>query len=298
MSTAVRMCTQYRVATAAARARCSSMLRGAAADGACFASSVHVHRRRIVPGTIVNSPRGKQSTCSTTFQRETPEVHTQSCNTLEALEQKLGFKFSSKPTVPPPTPRIFVISGASGVGKDAVIQRLQEQSPDLYFVVTATDRPKRETELHGRDYFFVSTDEFKQMIADEELLEYAVVYGSYKGIPKEQVRQALARNTDVVLRLDVQGAKALRELIPEVISIFLVAESEAALVSRLVSRGTEEISDLMVRVQTAREEVAQYKDFDYVIQNASGKLGETAAEIGSIIAAEKRRTSATTFITL
>ena len=106
---------------------------------------------------------------------------------LEEVQQRLGFVLSEEPTVPPPHPAVIVISGPSGVGKDAVIRRLQELR-ELHMVVTATSRGMRPGEVDGVDYFFVSTPEFEDMIDQGELIEHAVVYGEYKGIPKQQVR--------------------------------------------------------------------------------------------------------------
>lgn len=120
-----------------------------------------------------------------------------------------------------------------------MIRRLQEKRPDIYFVITATSRGMRPGERDGVDYFFVSRQQFEAWIAAGRLLEHAVVYGEYKGIPRAQVEDALARGTDVVLRVDVQGAATARRLLPGLVSVFLVAESEAALVQRLVARKTE-----------------------------------------------------------
>ena len=109
-------------------------------------------------------------------------------------------------------PLLIVISGPSGVGKDTVIQRMKERRLPFHFVVTATTRPPRAGEVHGRDYFFVTKDEFAAMIESDELLEYAYVYNDYKGIPKQQVREALASGQDVIMRVDVQGAAKIRQL--------------------------------------------------------------------------------------
>eukprot|EP00240_Pyramimonas_obovata_P005501 CAMPEP_0118956564 /NCGR_PEP_ID=MMETSP1169-20130426/61647_1 /TAXON_ID=36882 /ORGANISM="Pyramimonas obovata, Strain CCMP722" /LENGTH=323 /DNA_ID=CAMNT_0006904599 /DNA_START=62 /DNA_END=1033 /DNA_ORIENTATION=- len=215
---------------------------------------------------------------------------TQQMHIMEALEQQLGSPISAEPLIAPPKPHVFLISGASGVGKDAVIQRLQELRPDLHFVVTATSRAMRPGEVEGKDYYFVSKEEFEKMIADGELLEHAVVYGQYKGLPKTQIREALSMGTDCVLRLDVQGAATMRKLMPGIVTIFLVAESEKVLVERLVGRQTEAIDSLAVRVATARDELARFPEFDYVLVNENGKLDETADLIGRIIDVEKRRT--------
>ena len=137
------------------------------------------------------------------------------------------------------SPLLVVISGPSGVGKDEALKVMKERGYPFYFVVTTTTRPKREGEIDGKDYFFVSMTEFAEMIEMDELLEYAVVYGDYKGIPKKQVRKALASGQDVVMRIDVQGAETIKRLVPEAILIFLSAESEGALVRRLRMRKTE-----------------------------------------------------------
>ena len=216
------------------------------------------------------------------------ETHTETVM-MAALEKKLGSTFSRMSTLPSPSPLLIVISGPSGVGKDAVISRLQEIRGDMHFVVTATTRPRREGEVDGKDYIFMDKDKFEELIDREEMLEHALVYGDYKGIPKQQVRKALSKGTDVVLRLDVQGAATIRELIPEALSIFLVAENERALVRRLLGRKTEPLDRALVRVETARQETKRIAEFDYVVENPSGKLEETVRKITSIIEAEKLR---------
>jgi len=147
----------------------------------------------------------------------------------------------------------------------------------------------RPGEQDGVDYIFVSKEQFELWIEAGEMLEHALVYGQYKGIPRSQVQGVLERGQDVVLRLDVQGAATIRRLIPDCISIFIVAESERALAERLVARSTELPDQLKTRVETAREEASQVKDFDYVVVNRSGKLEETVSRLASIIDAEKSR---------
>jgi guanylate kinase len=188
-----------------------------------------------------------------------------------------------------PQPLLIVISGPSGVGKDMTIARLKEWGYPLHFVVTATTRPQRPTEVHGLDYFFVSTSEFAEMIEQGELLEYAVVYGDYKGIPKAQVRQALSSGQDVVMRIDVQGAATIRRLVPEAVLIYISAESEEALVQRLRQRKTEPEDQLKMRIATARQELKWLDMFDYVVINADDQLDQTCQKIIAIITAEKCR---------
>ncbi|PKU63008.1 guanylate kinase 2, chloroplastic/mitochondrial isoform X1 [Dendrobium catenatum] len=209
---------------------------------------------------------------------------------LKGLEATLGSPFSSDPLSPPANPMIIVISGPSGVGKDAVIKRLQEVREGIHFVVTATSRARRPGEINGKDYYFVSKEEFLSMIEKNELLEYALVYGEYKGIPKQQIRDFMAKGYDIVLRVDVQGAATLRSILGNsAIFVFLVAESEEVLVRRLVDRKTETSDMLLVRIATAREEVKCMRDFDYVVVNAEGKLDAAVKLVESIIDAEKAR---------
>ena len=111
-------------------------------------------------------------------------------------------------------PLLVVISGPSGVGKDAVLERMKASSVPYHFAVTATARPKRDNEVDGVDYIFVERDEFQSMIVNDELLEWAEVYGNPYGVPKSPVRQALARGQDVILKIDVQGGDNIRRLVP------------------------------------------------------------------------------------
>lgn len=209
---------------------------------------------------------------------------------LRSLEASLGHAFDSNPVCPPPNPLIIVISGPSGVGKDALIKKLRESRDSLHFVVTATSRPMRPGEENGKDYYFVSKEEFLTMIDKNELLEYALVYGDYKGIPKKQIREYMAKGYDIILRVDIQGAQTLRRVLGDsAVFVFLMAESETALVERLVERKTESREELLVRIATAREEIKHVKNFDYVVVNAEGKLDVAVKLVESIIDAEKAK---------
>lgn len=191
--------------------------------------------------------------------------------------------------LPNPQPLLIVISGPSGVGKDTVMQRMKERGLPFHFVVTATTRPKRSNETHGKDYFFVSKEEFARMIDEDELIEHAIVYGDYKGIPKQQVREALASGKDVVMRIDVQGAETVRKMAPEALMIFITTESEEELVRRLETRKTETADALALRIATARKELKRVEAFDYVIVNRDFHLDETVDTIRAIITAEHHR---------
>jgi guanylate kinase len=188
-----------------------------------------------------------------------------------------------------PRPVLVVISGPSGVGKDSVLQELKLADYPFYFVVTATTRNRRTGERDGVDYHFVTVGEFAEMIDNNELIEHAVVYGDYKGIPKKHVREALASGQDVIMRIDVQGAATIRRLVPNAITIFLMAESEEKLVRRLRERKTEEADQLKMRIVTARRELQRIVEFDYVVINREDALHETVDQVLSIIKAEKSR---------
>jgi guanylate kinase len=187
-------------------------------------------------------------------------------------------------------PLLIVISGPSGVGKDSVLLRMKERELPFHFVVTATTRPQREGEKEGEDYFFVNREEFESMIEKDQLIEHALVYDDYKGVPKQQVVEALNSGVDVVMRLDVQGAETVRRLAPEALLIFLDVESEAELTRRLKERRTETAEALQLRLDTAREERNRIDLFDYYVINARDRLDETVDSIVAIIEAEHLRT--------
>jgi guanylate kinase len=186
-------------------------------------------------------------------------------------------------------PLLIVISGPSGVGKDTVIQRMKERKLPFHFVVTATTRPPRPNEVNGVDYFFVSHDEFAEMINQDELLEYAIVYNDYKGIPKQQVRQALESGKDVVMRIDVQGAATIRELSSDALMIFLTTQDEQEMVRRLSARKTETPEGLNLRIATARQELKRIVEFDYVVINREDQLDDAVDTILAIIHSEHHR---------
>jgi len=190
---------------------------------------------------------------------------------------------------PPRYPLLIVISGPAGVGKDSVLRRMKELGYPFHFVVTATDRPPRPGEVHGVDYFFLSTEEFLRLEREGELLEHAVVYGEHKGVPKQQVRDAFASGKDVIMRVDVQGAATIRRLAPEAVLIFLTAESKDELVRRLKGRGTETPEKLAERVGKIEWEMSRMQEFDYVVVNREGELDRTVAQIAAIVEAEHCR---------
>lgn len=183
-------------------------------------------------------------------------------------------------------PLVIVLSGPSGVGKDAVLKAMQRRGLAFHFVVTTTDRPKRAEEVDGVDYNFVTTERFEEMIRNNELVEYARVYGDFKGVPKVQIEDALASGKDVVLRVDVQGAARVRQLFPDSVQIFLVPENEAQWYQRFRNRRTETEFELEHRMEIARDELKLVDRFDYVVTNATDCLEQTVDRIAAIITAE------------
>jgi guanylate kinase len=188
-----------------------------------------------------------------------------------------------------PQPLLILISGPSGVGKDSVVKALFRRQLPLHFVVTTTNRAPRVDEKEGVDYFFVSKQQFEEFIARDEMLEYAVVYGHYKGIRKAQIREAMRSGKDVIVRLDVQGVKRVKSLCQEAVTIFIVPANAAEWQLRLKNRNTETPEDFQLRMETARYELQQLPEYDYVVVNARDRLEETVNVIEAIINTEHHR---------
>lgn len=189
-----------------------------------------------------------------------------------------------------PYPVLTVISGPSGVGKDSVIKQLRQENYTFKFVVTVTSRARRTGEVEGEDYYFVSQDEFERMIAAGEMLEHAIVYGQYKGIARIRIRQALSAGTDVIMRLDVQGAATVKGLIPQCQTIFIAPPSRTILLHHLAERGSDSPAQAQQRMITALAELERTDEFDYVVVNQEDRLGETVNTVKAIILAVKCRT--------
>jgi len=188
-----------------------------------------------------------------------------------------------------PQPLLVLISGPSGVGKDSVVKALLRRQLPLHFVVTTTDRAPRSDEKEGVDYFFVSKQQFEEFIARDEMLEYAVVYGHYKGIRKTQIREALSSGKDVIVRLDVQGVKRIKSLCQGAVTIFIIPSNSEEWFLRLKNRNTETSEDFQLRMETARYELQQLPEYEYVVVNARDRLEETVNVIEAIIQTEHHR---------
>ena len=182
---------------------------------------------------------------------------------------------------------MMVVSGPSGVGKDAVLSQIRGLDYPHHIVVTATTRTIRPKEQNGVDYIFLDQDVFDQKVADQEFLEWAEVYGNRYGVPKNQVKEAIARGEDVIIKADVQGAATIKQINPQGVFVFLAPPSFKTLEERLAIRQTEDLIDLDRRLVTAREEMKRLPMFDYVIVNNEGALDKTVAVLESIIQAER-----------
>jgi len=189
-------------------------------------------------------------------------------------------------------PLFVVISGPSGVGKDAVLDAMRRVRYPFYFAVTATTRPQRQGETDGVDYHFVSKSEFDRMIEKGELLEWANVYGNLYGVPRHQVQQALAEGLDVVVKVDVQGAATIKNVFPEAVFIFVAPPSMSDLEERLRQRKTESGVDLELRTKAAHKEMGSLPLFDYVVVNHEDQVELAVSQIESIVTAEKCRVKA------
>ena len=187
-------------------------------------------------------------------------------------------------------PLLVVLSGPSGVGKDAALDALKLLDRPWHFVVTATTRTQRQGEQDGVDYIFLETGAFLKMKERDELLECAQVYGNWYGVPRNQVRQGLRNGKDVFLKVDVQGADTVRELAPEALFIFMIPSSLDDLRSRLTLRMTEKPSEMELRISIAESELSRVGEYDYRVVNREGQLEQAVAEIDAIITAEKCRT--------
>jgi guanylate kinase len=194
-----------------------------------------------------------------------------------------------KPLGPASKPLFIVLSGLSGVGKDTVLEGLSKSRFPLVISVSATTRARRSNEVDGVNYRFVSKDAFQKLIDNDELLEWANVYGNLYGIPKEPVRKALKSGKDVIVKIDVQGAATIKKICPRAVFIFLVTPHLEELEKRLKQRRTETAAELELRLKTAIEELTQMSMFDYVVVNHPGEIGKAVADIEAIIAAEKCR---------
>ena len=184
---------------------------------------------------------------------------------------------------------LLILSGPSGAGKDALLNRMKELGVPFHYVVTSTTRPPRTGEKDGVEYTFVSESGFQEMLQRGDLVESAKVYGYWYGVPKHEVKQALDEGKDVVLKIDVQGAATIRNLLPGAVLVFLTLPSLEEYEKRLRQRKTESDTDLKVRLGKVTEELRSMLIFDYVVVNRQDELDGAVDQIRAIVAAEKCR---------
>jgi guanylate kinase len=189
-----------------------------------------------------------------------------------------------------PRPVVMILSGPSGVGKDSALDALEKLGVKFHRVVTATTRPPRPGEVDGVDYHFVSMTRFAEMIENDELIEYAIVYGDYKGVPKSEIVGPLKDGIDVVMRVDVQGAETMARKLPGAITVFLTTSTEEELIRRLKERKTDSDEQIAIRIAYARKELEMLPQFQYAVVNRHDRLEETARVLWAILTATRART--------
>lgn len=184
---------------------------------------------------------------------------------------------------------LIVLSGPSGVGKNTVLNAVLPVVPDLRYSVSATTRAPRPGEMHGRDYFFVSDDEFDEMVRDGQLLEWAEFVGRRYGTPRDYIDRCLDAGLTVIMDIDIQGARQIRARMPEALLVFLWPPSMQELSRRIYGRGQDPESAITQRLSWARHELEAVKDYDYVIVNDD--VQKAAEQLRAIVVAERCRVS-------
>ena len=180
------------------------------------------------------------------------------------------------------SPRLTVVSGPTAVGKGTVVERLRQEYPEIFVSVSATTRPPRPGEIDGTHYLFVSEAEFDVLVAENALLEWAVVHGTHRyGTLKAPVLKALASGRNALLEIDLQGARQVRKTLPEARFVFLAPPSWEELCRRLVGRGTESAAQRERRLETAKAEMAAKDEFDHVIVN--GEIGQAVQDLVALL---------------
>ena len=192
---------------------------------------------------------------------------------------------------------LIVLSGPSGVGKDAVLNKMMEKADNYHFTVTATTREIRKGETAGQDYIFLSRDQFEKLVAIEGFREWSEVYGNLYGVPKSQVIEALHKEKNVIAKIDVQGARKIKDLAPDAVFIFLSPPSMESLQKRLTQRMTESPEALAIRLETAKLEMMESEWFHYTVVNEDDMVDETVNRIEQIVEDELSLNRTRTYFT-
>lgn len=181
---------------------------------------------------------------------------------------------------------LSVISGFSGVGKGTIVKKLVAEE-DYALSISATSRAPREGEVHGREYFFLTRDEFHSMIESDGLIEWAEYVNNFYGTPREYVEERLAEGKDVILEIEPQGALKIKEKYPEAVLIFIVPPNAKELENRLIGRGTEEADTIKMRLKRAAEETKYIDNYEYIVVNDN--LDDAVRDIHHIIQAASHK---------
>lgn len=182
---------------------------------------------------------------------------------------------------------LFIISSPSGGGKGTLIREILQTVPNIGYSVSFTTREMRPNEIHGKHYFFVSPEEFKEKVKAGEFLEFATVHGNFYGTSIKQVESELENGRDIILEIDVQGAEIVMKKMPSAVSIFILPPSYEVLRKRLIARQTESDADLALRLRNAKIEVENFAEFDYAVIN--DEIIKATRDLQSIITAERLR---------
>lgn len=182
---------------------------------------------------------------------------------------------------------LVVLSGPSGTGKGTICKELLRSYPNLHYSISATTRPPRPGEINGQNYWFVSREQFQAMINNDELLEYAEVYGNYYGTPRRYVTDLLNSGRDVVLEIDTQGAMQIKTKFPQGVFIYIVPPSLEELAQRIYKRGTDSYESIRQRLSCVNEELMYAGNYNYIVVN--DELSEAVRKAAAIIIAEKCR---------
>lgn len=182
---------------------------------------------------------------------------------------------------------LIVVSGPSGTGKGTVCRELLHSNPDLKYSISATTRSPRAGEVEGKNYLFVAKDQFKTMIENDDLLEWAEVYGNFYGTPRHYVIEQLNKGYDVILEIDTQGAMKVKEKFPEGVYIYIIPPSLAELADRINKRGTDSPDVIKKRLECASGELSLAHNYHYIVMN--DQVATAVQKIKTIIAAEKLR---------